>query len=320
MPLPDFPIDALGYVIVHSPRVGDWAACLSTLVGAQVAQEGPPGHYRVRVDDRRQRLLIRPAADRPALTLGLLVRDADGLARVRDRLAAHGFALAPATPDEAAERGLDGLAACVDPDGNRVEVGYGLRADDAPLVPGRPVGGFRTGALGIGHVALQASRFREMSRFYREALGMALSDFATRPFHAEFLHTNARHHSIALLESPDGPGIYHLMLEYRDWDDVGRAYDLALAQPESIGVSLGRHTNDHVTSFYLRSPDGWMLELGWAGRLIGDDWQTIELPGPSLWGHERFWLPEDKRAQARVLLRQISDAGLRAPVVVPHEP
>ena len=55
------------------------------------------------------------------------------------------------------------------------------------------------------------------------------------------------------------------MLEYLDWDDVGRAYDMALERPESIGVSLGRHANDHVTSFYLRTPDGWMLELGWAG-------------------------------------------------------
>ena len=170
--------------------------------------------------------------------------------------------------------------------------------------------------LGIGHTALLAGDFAGMRKLYHEVLGFQLSDRATRPFLAEFFHVNPRHHTLGLADAGTAAGVYHLMLEYLDWDDVGRAYDMALERPESIGVSLGRHANDHVTSFYLRTPDGWMLELGWAGRLIGADWQVAELPGMSLWGHDRTWLPPDKRAQARQILRDLAAQGLRAPVAV----
>ena len=33
-------------------------------------------------------------------------------------------------------------------------------------------------------------------------------------------------------------------------------------------MTLGRHTNDHVTSFYSRSPSGFMVEYGWGGRCV----------------------------------------------------
>ncbi|MCY1423398.1 hypothetical protein D9M71_391090 [compost metagenome] len=70
-----------------------------------------------------------------------------------------------------------------------------------------------------------------------------------------------------------------------------------------------------MTSFYLKNPDGWMFELGWAARTIGPDWVIEELPGMSLWGHDRTWLPPEKRAEARRILRRLADSGLRAPVV-----
>ena len=57
-----------------------------------------------------------------------------------------------------------------------------------------------------------------------------------------------------------------------------------------------------------------MLELGWASRLIDEHWEVTDLPGLSLWGHDRTWLPADKRAAARQLLRDLADQGLRAPV------
>ncbi len=105
------------------------------------------------------------------------------------------------------------------------------------------------------------------------------------------------------------------MLEYNDFDDVGRAYDMALTNPDSIGVTLGRHINDHVTSFYLKNPDGWMFELGWASRTVGPDWEAEELEGMSLWGHDRTWLPDDKREEARQILKRLAQKGVRAPVV-----
>ena len=50
-----------------------------------------------------------------------------------------------------------------------------------------------------------------------------------------------------------------------------------------------------MTSFYARTPSGFMVEYGWGGRDIAPDaWQPVELrDGPSLWGHERAWLPPE---------------------------
>ncbi len=92
-----------------------------------------------------------------------------------------------------------------------------------------------------------------------------------------------------------------MMMELFSLDDVGQAYDLALMQPESIGSTFGRHTNDHMTSFYSWSPSGFMVEYGWGGRVITPRTWTPEeyTTGPSLWGHNRAWLPPDKQEEAR---------------------
>jgi hypothetical protein len=60
-----------------------------------------------------------------------------------------------------------------------------------------------------------------------------------------------------------------------------------------------------------------MVECGWGGRELGADWQPVEMyHGPSLWGHERVWLPEKDRAVARDMRLNAAREGLRAPVQV----
>lgn len=311
-------IEALGYVLVGTRDLPGWLKLATELAGLQAEVLEPGRTARLRLDGKLQRLLLQ-ASDGPAsLGMGYTVRDPEALEAVARRLAEAGFATTPGSAEELALRGVAGMRHFRDPDGYRVEIAHGLRDADTPFAPGRPIGGFRTQAggvdLGIGHTALMAGDFGAMTRLYRDVLGFELSDRASAPFVAEFYHVNPRHHTIGIADTGKGPGVYHLMLEYQDWDDVGRAYDMALDDPSSIGVSLGRHSNDHVTSFYVRTPDGWMLELGWAGRLIGPDWQVTELPGMSLWGHDRSWLPPDKRAEARQILRDIAASGLRAPI------
>ena len=83
------------------------------------------------------------------------------------------------------------------------------------------------------------------------------------------------------------------MVETCYLDDVGQAYDLALRKPEEmIATTFGRHYNDQVHSFYSWSPSKFMFEYGWGGRTIDVDNWTPEVitQGPSLWGHERYWL------------------------------
>jgi hypothetical protein len=153
--------------------------------------------------------------------------------------------------------------------------------------------------------------------FYVDLLGFGLSDYMTKPFRAFFFHINARHHSLALIETGKN-GMHHLMVELFSLDDVGQSYDVALSQQERVSVTLGRHTNDLMTSFYAKTPSSFMIECGWGGREIDPKtWQPFELQdGPSLWGHERVWLPPADREVAREMRMRAAAEGHRAPVQV----
>jgi len=54
-----------------------------------------------------------------------------------------------------------------------------------------------------------------------------------------------------------------------------------------LAMSLGRHTNDHMTSFYVRTPSGFEIEYGTGGRLIDDaTWEVGTFDAQSFWGHK----------------------------------
>ena len=153
--------------------------------------------------------------------------------------------------------------------------------------------------------------------FYTEILNFKPSDYILKPFKAYFFHVNARHHSLAFIDTGKN-GIHHLMVELCYLDDVGQGYDLALRQPEMIGTTLGRHINDHVTSFYANSPSKFLVEYGWGGRTIDPaHWTPHErTEGPSFWGHDRLWLTEQGREEARALRIHAAQSGSREPVNV----
>jgi 3,4-dihydroxy-9,10-secoandrosta-1,3,5(10)-triene-9,17-dione 4,5-dioxygenase len=78
------------------------------------------------------------------------------------------------------------------------------------------------------------------------------------------------------------------MLEVESIDMVGRAFDAAMKRGDAIIMSLGRHVNDHMVSFYVNTPGGFGIEYGTGARLINDDvWTTANYDLPSSWGHQR---------------------------------
>jgi len=107
-------------------------------------------------------------------------------------------------------------------------------------------------------------------------------------------------------------------MELDNIDDVGQGYDLALAEPGRIATTLGRHTNDFMMSFYAKTPSDFFVEYGWGGREIDPaTWQPQEMRyGPSLWGHDRTWLPADQLVEARAMRARAARDGLRQPVQV----
>jgi catechol 2,3-dioxygenase-like lactoylglutathione lyase family enzyme len=75
---------------------------------------------------------------------------------------------------------------------------------------------------------------------------------------ATFAHTNPRHHSLAFgaAGGPVKSGIDRFMLEVDDLDAVGVALDCLMAAGSPLTLTLGKHSNDYMTSFYVRTPSG----------------------------------------------------------------
>ena len=309
-------LQALGYIGIGSDRLEDWEGYATRFLGMQLVEKSRAS-LALRMDDRKQRVIVSAGADNGAAFYGWEVADAVALDALGARLEEAGVKVARGSRALAEERRVKDLIVFADPLGNRLEAFHGSEAAAEPFQPGRTISGFRTGPLGMGHAVLTVARLDDAMPFYRDVLGFRLSDYILKPFKAYFFHVNPRHHSLALLETGKN-GIHHMMVELFSLDDVGQAYDIALTAPESIGSTFGRHTNDYVTSFYSWSPSGFMVEYGWGGRLVDPaNWAAEEYTsGPSLWGHDRAWLPEEKRAEARAMRLKNAEDGLRQPVQV----
>jgi 2,3-dihydroxybiphenyl 1,2-dioxygenase len=309
-------LQALGYVGFGSSDLDDWRQFGTGLVGLQ-AVERSPSLLAFRMDDRKQRIVIDRSLSEGERFFGWEVTDAAALDALAAKLENAGIEVVSEPGTLADNRRVKRLISFRDPAGNRLEAFYGAEIDDTPFLPGRSISGFRTGPLGLGHAVLTVENIDAIMPFYVEVLGFQLSDYMQKPFRAYFFHINARHHSLALIETGRN-GMHHLMVELFSLDDVGQCYDIALSQQDRVNVTLGRHTNDFMTSFYAKTPSSFMVECGWGGREIDPKtWQPFELmDGPSLWGHERVWLPPADREVAREMRMRAAASGLRAPVQV----
>ncbi len=308
-------IAALGYLGVRSDRLDDWNGFACGLLGMQLADHGGK-NLSFRMDDMKQRLVV---SDEPGETLAFMgweVSDRADLDAYAARLEQAGHAVKTGSPALADRRFVTDLIITHDPAGNRLELFWKPLLASDPFVPGRPVSGFKTGPLGMGHAVLHVGDVGPVLGFYRDILDFRVSDYGHNPFPLYFLHINGRHHSFALVGSGKS-GFHHFMVEYDNLDDVGQGYDIAMMQEGRVAYTLGRHTNDYMTSFYANSPSGFFVENGWGGRVIDPQtWEPHEtFDGPSFWGHERLYLPEEARARLRKMRMDAAARGLRAPAV-----
>jgi catechol 2,3-dioxygenase-like lactoylglutathione lyase family enzyme len=127
-------------------------------------------------------------------------------------------------------------------------------------------------------------------QFYLNTLEFDLSDMVvmSEHIHVHFTRVNSRHHSLAFGHVPGSTEKFaHLMLQVDDIDAIGAAYDRALKGGAEITQTLGRHTNDRMLSFYLRTPSGFEIEFGTHGLEVDDKtWTVTTHTRPSIWGHE----------------------------------
>jgi 2,3-dihydroxybiphenyl 1,2-dioxygenase len=309
-------LQSLGYVGVRTGDIDQWATYATRFLGMQLVDKSR-GALALRMDDRKQRVIVNADAGEGLGFYGWEVADATALDLLAAHLEKHGVAVARGSRALADERRVKELIVFHDPVGNRLEAFHGAELATEPFKPGRSISGFRTGPLGMGHAVLTTARLDDVTPFYTDILGFRLSDYILRPFKAYFFHLNPRHHSLAFVDTGTD-GVHHLMMELCFLDDVGQAYDLALRDPARIGATFGRHTNDEMTSFYSISPSNFMVEYGWGGRSIDPDaWVPQQrTDGPSLWGHDRMWLSAEKREEARTMRIAVAGAGGRVPLNV----
>jgi len=308
-------LQSLGYIGVQSAKGSDWDDFAAGLLGMQKFDKA--GSSRAfRMDDRKQRLIVNGGREEGLAFMGWEVESANDLDALASRLEDANVPVTLEAAQLADERHVLQLISFSDPEGNRIEVFHGPEIAADPFVPGRPISGFKTGSLGMGHAVLHVRDVDRLLPFYRDLLGFKVTDYGLQPVKLYFFHLNGRHHSFAMVGSGRS-GMHHFMVELLSLDDVGQGYDRFVGGEGELAYTLGRHSNDYMTSFYATTPSGFFVEYGWGARLIDPTtWQPHEtFDGPSFWGHDRVHLPPDSEVRGRLAgMRDDAAArGLRAP-------
>ncbi|MCU1395200.1 MAG: putative 2,3-dihydroxybiphenyl 1,2-dioxygenase [Ilumatobacteraceae bacterium] len=279
-------IHSLGYLRLRSPNVEAWRTYGADVLGLMPVDVN--GALGFRWDHYPYRLVIEEGPTAELVAVGFEVGDDQRLAAVTSVLSAAGIDVHAGSAADAASRLVSGVASFTDPDGLPVELFHGPILDHRPLVTPL-VSGFVTGSMGLGHVVLNSDDADAAVAFYRDVLGFhRRNTWYLGSMAMHFLGCNPRHHTLAYAQGLGMPGkLMHFMVEAATIDDVGYAQDRCQDAGIPIAMGLGRHTNDHMISFYSVSPDGSMVEFGWGARQVPepDEETTYQITKPSFWGH-----------------------------------
>lgn len=282
-------VTALGYLELGVSSLADWRRYALEVLGVECVEAKDA--LELRYDAARWRIRIVASGEDDLRCAGFELASVEALAAVRARLEAGGVVVQDAGAQERDARGVAHLLYCSDPSGLRVELYVGDRRVPGDFVSPCGVSAFVTGDQGLGHMVLMVADPQRAEAFYVDGLGFRLSDHILmgppgRQITLTFLHCNSRHHTVALAPAPSPKRLNHIMLQVATLDDVGYGLDRAREAGVEIASSLGRHTNDRMVSFYMRTPSGFDIEYGHGGVEIDDlNWQPSTHHAPSLWGH-----------------------------------
>lgn len=284
-------VQRLGYLGFEVSDVQAWRSFTTEKLGAMEAV-GDDSSARFRIDSRSWRLSVEKGTTDDISFAGYEVENAEALRAIGERLESQGIKVTAESSESAADRGVLGLISCSDPMGTRVEIYYGAtELFEAPFVSPTCVGSFLTGDQGLGHYVMAVPDLDAAMEFYVDGLGLHLSDIIDWELPGDvqaklhFLHCNGRHHTLAIVALPGTKKLHHFMLELDRLDDVGFAYDKFDAD-QSVVMTLGRHTNDHMVSFYGGTPSGFAVEYGWGARQVEPGWSVVRYDKISMWGHK----------------------------------
>ncbi|MBA5606056.1 VOC family protein [Duganella sp. FT3S] len=285
----------LGYVLVESEKLDQWERFGAEGLGMQAERLGEHA-LGFRIDAHLRRLIVTRGPAEDVQALGWQVDDEAALAEIERRLALCGIALHTGSEADAILRGVLRFVRFTGPKGQPIELFVHARTPpSAPRVRG---GGFVTGASGMGHVAITTREPEAALAFWQDIFDARVSDYIEDKLDGvqmdfTFLHLNERHHSVAIASTrkprmdPIRTRIHHLNLQAAEFDDVADALLRCRQLGFEIANSIGQHPNDRELSFYVVTPSGFEMELGWRPCLVPQDqpWTTTVYQGISRWGH-----------------------------------
>lgn len=291
-------IKNLGYVHIRATDIPAWETYATKVLGMALGKSPDPDTLYLRMDDYPFRWIIEKGDADQLGAVGWECANEAELEDVKQRLDAAGVQWREAPQELKDDRMVHGMILCEDPAGFSLEIYHTMKFFSRRLE--LPYGHtFVTGNQGAGHIVLSTPDEVAALEFYRDVLGFSLRDSMSlppeivgRPADGEpawlrFLGCNPRHHSLAFTPFPNPTGIIHLMVEVDNSDDVGLALDRAQRRQVKMSATLGRHVNDLMMSFYMKTPGGFDCEFGCEGLQVDDtDWVARESTAVSLWGHD----------------------------------
>jgi len=272
---------------MYTQALEAWPSFATEVLGLEQVASGPEGELRFRNDDAMWRISIHPNDSNDIGYFGWAVSHEHDLEEYSKKLTDRGIEVLHGDNALAAQRGVRSLIHFHDLNGVRHELVYAQNLDVGTFRPGRNVSGFVTGAQGLGHAVFMVPDLASAHDFFSNVLGFKISDVSAGRFKANFYHLEGRHHALALAQGPEGMvGFNHMMLEVASLRDVGMALDIVQAREIPLTLTLGQHSNDQMTSFYVSTPSGFHIEYGTGGIIVDDaTWVPAQHFKASIWGH-----------------------------------
>lgn len=215
--------------------------------------EGEPGRFSTRVGG--EQLILAQGPIPRVVTIGIGVDGRSDLEDTAQRLADCGFEPAMEGPVLIAVEPVTGI---------RIELATASRL---PKETPRPVGGVPDRAdlvpreevrpVRLGHIVMGCPDIPSGERFFREGLGMHLSDYVIG---GPFMRFETDHHNIVLVPAPVTV-LHHTAWKVASVDEIGYGgSQMVRSHPERHAWGLGRHAASANYFWYLRDPGGAFAE------------------------------------------------------------
>lgn len=290
-----FGASGMGYVVIESERFEGWRSFLQDGIGLH-REFMDQSCLAFRMDEHLRRVIIKRGPGEDVSAVGWQLCDKATLDVLLKRLSARRIPVQESSPAEAAERGVRRFWRFIGPKRMTIELFHEPITTDQPL--SMRSAGFITGEHGMGHMAITTRRAEEMRRFWEEIFDARYSDsiveqLAGVTLDIDFLRVNPRHHSIAIAQvrglamDPIRTKIQHMNLLTTSVSELTDAFVRCRNLGFEMAHEIGEHPNDREQSFYVISPSGFEVELGWNALAVDEaTWQPTTYKGISLWGHK----------------------------------